>query len=89
MNNRIEIKLNEHLALVAEINPDDNYKEIFVGVEKDGRWCQDLVIVGEGYHYDGDLNTVPNDNYRVLVYGNAKQEDCTDVFTIKKYEEGS
>ena len=86
MAKRIEIEISENMKLVAEINHDP-YKEIMIGVEKDGCWIQDLAIVGKRYHYDMDLNVTFDDGFQVFVYGDAKTEDYTDEFLIDQYEE--
>ena len=87
MTNRIELQISENVKIVAEINPDDDYKEIFIGVEKDGCWEQDLAIVGKPYRYDSDLHVILDDGFRVLVYGHAEMEDYTNEFLIDEYEE--
>ena len=45
-NNRIVIDLG-FAKLVAEKGIDDKYNEIYVGIEKNGVWVQDLAIVRE------------------------------------------
>lgn len=86
MTNRIELQISENVKIVAEVNPDDDYKEIFIGVEENGIWKQDLAMVGKPYCYDGDLHVVLNDGFRVLVYGHAEMEDYTNEFLIDEYE---
>lgn len=87
MTNRIELQISDNTKLVAEINPDPaGYKEIFIGVEENGIWKQDLAIVGKPYRYDSDLHVVLNDGFRVLVYGDAEMEDYTNEFLIDEYE---
>ncbi len=86
MANRIELQISENVKLVAEVNPEAGYKEIFIGVEKDGCWEQDLVIVGKPYSYDSDSHVILNDGFRVLVYGHAEMEDYTNEFLIDEYE---
>lgn len=87
MANRIELQISEDTKIVAEINSEAEYKEIFIGVERKGLWVQDLAMVGKPYHYDGDLNVVLNDGYRVVVYGYAETEDYTNDFLIDEWKE--
>ena len=88
-NNRIVIDLG-FAKLVAEKGIDDKYNEIYVGIEKNGVWVQDLAIVREKYHYEdspnSDLPTVVNeDKFEVLVYANKDDEDYTNKFIIEQY----
>lgn len=89
-NNRIVIDLG-FAKLVAEKGIDDKYNEIYVGVEKNGVWVQDLAIVREKCHYkdshDSDiLPTVVNEGkFEVLVYANKDDEDYTNKFIIEQY----
>ena len=71
--------------IVASINDfDPEYKEIFVGVQTPSGDYQDLVIVGEKYHYSNDSDgPVPDHNtFTVKVYGDSENEDFTEEFTI-------
>ena len=88
MNKRIELEILEGVKIVAEINPDTaGYKEIFIGLEdKNGLWKQDLVMVGKPYHYDDDLEVVLDEGFRVLVYGDAEDENYTHEFMIDEYK---
>ena len=85
---RLEIPLSDGHSLVAEINPDSNYKEIFLSVSnKEKTWLQDLAIVREAYVYE-DLNVVPkSERYEVLVYGDAEKLDYTHRFEIPIFKE--
>ena len=90
---RIRIPLTDNMALVAEKGLDGDYKEIYIGIEKDGIWYQDLAFVRECYHY-GDRQdekgseTIPeHGKYEVAVYADDSQEDYTDIFRIREYEE--
>ena len=88
-NNRIVIDLG-FAKLVAEKGTDDKYNEIYVGIEKNGVWVQDLAVVREKYHYednpDSDMPTVVNeDKFEVLVYANKDDEDYTNKFIIEQY----
>lgn len=89
-NNRIVIDLG-FAKLVAEKGFDDKYNEIYIGIEKNGVWVQDLAIVREKYHYkdihDSDiLPTVVNEGkFEVLVYANKDDEDYTNKFIIEQY----
>ena len=88
-NNRIVIDLG-FAKLVAEKGTDDKYHEIYVGIEKNGVWLQDLAVVREKYHYkdspNSDIPTVVNEGkFEVLVYANKDDEDYTNKFIIEQY----
>ena len=84
--NSVSLPLENGFNLCAEINPDQNYKEIFVGVTNElGDWKQDLAIVRQKYHYDHDLKTVQEDKYEVLVFADKENEDYTHAFTVERY----
>ena len=92
-NNRIEINLGGGLKLVAERNPDSNFdREIFIGLEHNGGWMQDLALVRPEYTWEGEEGNEygnpkwRNDLFEVLVWADRNKEDWTDSFTIKKYE---
>ena len=85
-----EIRVNidgEHM-LIACKNTDNDYKEIFVGIEnKDKVYQQDLAIIGCDYEYDDDLNVnIIPDKYVVKVFSDAKSEDYTHSIRIEKAE---
>lgn len=85
---RIEIALNNDTSLVAEINLDSDYKEIFVSVYKDGGWHQDLAFIRECYEYDDKLNVVPlHGKYEAGIYDDEYNEDYTKLFEIREYTE--
>lgn len=49
-NKKIKIDLG-YAVLTAEKGIDEDYKEVFIGLEdKKGGWLQDLAIVGGKYH---------------------------------------
>ena len=91
-NNRIEINLGGGLKLIADRNMDSNYdREIFIGIEKDGVWVQDLALVRPEYTYEssehneyGDVKW-RNDLFEVLVWGNPYLEDWTNSYQIGLY----
>ena len=92
-NNRIEINLGGGLKLVAERNSDSSYdREIFIGLENNGVWSQDLALVRPEYTYAKDEHNEygsilwRNDLFEVLVWGNPNNEDWTNSFQIGKYE---
>lgn len=88
MAKRIELQISDNTKLVAEINPDPaGYKEIFIGIERDGCWVQDLAVVGKQYHYDDGLIVVLDDGFRVLVYGDSEDENYTNKFLINERRE--
>lgn len=89
MNNKLAIKLPNGDELVAEINPDTDYKEIFVYLKTTDGYEQDLAIVGASYGYPNDSLTpsVINDMFHVYVYGSENDECYTEAFEIRKYKE--
>ena len=94
-NAYLRIRLTDEVFLVAEIDAgsyDMSYKEIFIGLERDGVWFQDLAIVREKYHYEDaacDKSVVVPDHgkYEVLVYSDECCEDYTHKFVINEYSE--
>ena len=88
MNNRIEIDLG-FATLTVNKSVDPNFpKEIYIGLEKDGQWLQDIATVAQGHYYeDGELTY--NEGIRVLVYADKDSEDYTNEFNIGIYKEES
>lgn len=75
-------------ALVAEKGVDNNYREIYLGLEdKNGVWLQDLAIIRQKYHYDEYSNIINEKGINVMVYSDANDEDYTHKFDIDIYEE--
>lgn len=75
-------------ALVAEKGVDNNYREIYLGLEdKNGVWLQDLAIIRQKYHYDEYSNVINEKGINVMVYSDANDEDYTHKFDIDIYEE--
>ena len=70
--------------IIASINEDPEYKEIFVGIQTPSGDYQDLAVIGEDYHYpDNSEGPVPDHNtFTVKVYGDSENEDFTEEFTI-------
>ena len=92
-NNRIEINLGNGLKLVAERNTISDFdREIFIGIEKDGVWTQDLALVRPSYKWKPTLVEYSelewrDDLFDVLVWRNDKDVSFTEEFEIKRYEE--
>ena len=87
---RVSIPLSNGKKLVAEVNPDGDFKEIYIGIEDNGgAWWQDLAIVREDYYWnDDEYGIIPMPGrYEVLVYSDCNNEDWTDSFQIGEYEE--
>lgn len=84
-----KIKIDLGFAtLVAEKGVDNNYREIYLGLEdKNGVWLQDLAIIRQKYHYDEDSNVINEKGINVMVYSDANDEDYTNKFDIDIYEE--
>lgn len=90
-NNRIVIDLG-FAKLVAEKGIDNKYNEVYIGIEKDGVWVQDLAVVRQKYHYKDNPNSdipdvVNEDKFEVLVYADKNDEDYTNRFVIEQYNE--
>ena len=84
-----KIKIDLGFAtLVAEKGVDNNYREIYLGLEdKNGVWLQDLAIISQKYHYDEYSNVINEKGINVMVYSDANDEDYTHKFDIDIYEE--
>lgn len=82
--NKISIPLSNGKHLVAEINDDPDFKEIFIGIEDaDGYWDQSLAIVRERYKYGNNFEYIPMPNkYDVLIYSDCNYDDYKSVFQI-------
>ena len=89
---RIELPVSNGKKIVAEVNPDPDYKEIFIFLESErGEVCQDLAIVGENYMYSDDmypgktvLLPIPGE-YAIRVYADAYDECYTNKFVVGEY----
>ena len=87
-NNRIEIDLG-FATLTVEKSADPNFpREIYVGLEKDGQWLQDIAVVAQRRDYEDDKLAYKK-SIRVLVYADKDSEDYTSAFNIGIHEEES
>lgn len=87
LENKLVIPFGEH-KIVAEKGADHNYNEMFIWIEdKNGVCIQDLVIVGQKYHYDENLDVVQDDSVLVRVFANKDDDDYTNEFDIGVYKE--
>ena len=89
-NNKIVIPLSNGYQLVAERNTDQNHnREIFIGItDSNGVWWQNLAFVGNAYEITNDFKTKWKDEeFEVLVYGEADDEDYTGRFKIGLYHD--
>lgn len=92
MNNRIEIDLGFAKLAVEQGTHPDYPREVYVGLEKNGQWLQDIAIIGQRYHYEEDKsvsNPVYDEGICVLVFGSEHSEDYTEEFNIGIYKEES
>ena len=82
-----KIKIDLGFAtLVAEKGTDNNYHEIFIGIEdKDGVWIQNLAIIGQKYHYTDEGEVVQDKGINLMVYADKDDEDYTNKFIIEQY----
>lgn len=85
MNNRIEIDLG-FATLTVDKSIDPSFPgEIYVGLEKNGQWLQDLVVVTQKNHYEED-KLVYEEGICVKVYADKDNEDYTNEFNIDIYK---
>ncbi len=85
-NEKMKIDLG-YAVLTAEKGIDEDYKEVFVGLEdKEGNWLQDLAIVGGKYHYE-DNKVIQDEGLSVKVYSDVRNEDFTHEFSVDVYKE--
>lgn len=72
---KVAISLGNDFSLVAEVNPDPAYKELFVYLldERNGLVYQDLAVIGEEYY----CGSASPENYSVKVYTDEVDEDWT------------
>lgn len=83
----ISIDLGNGKKLVADVCPEDSYKEIFIGVEgTDGNY-QDLAVVREQYTYEGNKVVPIHNRYSVCVWEDETNDGCTRSIDIKGMED--
>ena len=89
MRKCFDIELLNGYKLFVEQNVDPNFShEIFIGVkDNSGLWHQDLAVVRAGR--DGMAISETTNNFEVLVYSDADDEDYTHRFSIDLYSENS
>lgn len=87
--NKIVIDLDNGLQLVAEKSFDPDFpREISIHLIKEGRWIQDLALVGQHYKIDRkDYTADYSDQFSVKVWGVEFAEDFTEEFLIPLYRE--
>ena len=79
-NKKIKIDLG-FASLVVEAG-NDQMKEVYVGLEDSkGSWFQDLAVIGQQYHIDGD-DIAYEEGIRVRVFDDKDNEDYTHAFDI-------
>ena len=82
MENKIAIPFGEY-KIVAEKGSDPDYSEMFIYIEdENGRCIQDIVIVGQKYHYDENLDIVQDEDIIVRVFADESSEDYTHKIEI-------
>lgn len=92
MGQKIKIDLGHGIKLVADADcVDQDFREIYVYLEKNGVIWQDLAVVGEQYYIPAHSNSIEhvNGEYYVKVWANHLSEDITDEFTIKLFDASS
>lgn len=84
---RIEALLGNGYKIVVERSHDPSFPtEVYVGIEKDGMWIQDLVCVRNAYRVINDKTANP-EAVEMLIYGNAYDEDYTDKIIVDVYKD--
>lgn len=87
MENKVTIPFGEY-KIVAERGMDPDYNEMFIFLEdKNGRCIQDLVIIGQKYHYNENLDVVQDESILVRVFADEHNEDYTHKFNVGVYKE--
>lgn len=83
---RIETLLGNGYKIVVERSHDPNFPtEVYVGIEKNGMWIQDLVCVRNAYKV---INEKTNpEAVEMLIYGDAYTEDYTDKVVVDIYKD--
>ena len=83
--NKIAIDLGyDNLQLIVERNLDPGYNEVFVGLERNGVWVQDLAIVGQQYHYDDDCNEDYTHEFKIDVYHDPEETVTKEAVCVDK-----
>ena len=86
--NKIVIPLSNGYKLIAEQNTGEFDKEIFVGIETPtGAYHQDLVVVRPSYTFNDNDIVFGSDKFEMLIFGDAKREDYTEMVTVPLYHE--
>lgn len=86
--NRIEIDLGSGYKLVVDKSEVEAFRDVYVGVEKDGELWQDLAWIGQNcYCDDRDSIYQIEDEFFVKVFADENREEWTDEFIIKRHEE--
>ena len=86
---KIVIPLNNGFKLVAEQNTDSQFnKEIFIGLEtQSGVYWQDLAIIRPSYSFEGEDVVFGSNEFEMLIFGDADNEDYTHTFTVPLHKE--
>lgn len=86
--NRIEIDLGSGYKLVVDKSEVEAFRDVYVGVEKDGELWQDLAWIGQNCYCDAmDSIYQIEDEFFVKVFADENREEWTDEFIIKRHEE--
>ena len=65
---------------------DSEYREIVIGVMKNGLWTQDIAQVGQNYTYDENDEVKHLEGYNVKVWGDDYNEDYTEEIQVGEWE---
>lgn len=72
--------------IVAERSSDPNYPAVYIGVEQNGEWAQDLVVVEEQYHYDDHCEKVNDGDVSVYLFRDDDIDDYTEKMNINVHK---
>lgn len=79
---RIEVDLCNGVKLVAEVGTGTHFPAIYIGLERNGVWFQDLTFAEQSYDVDGTKIVFNNSTVDVALYGDEHSEDYTQKIRI-------
>ena len=86
--NSFRVDLAEGFKIIVEQNTGDYDKEIFIGVENpSGSYIQDLAIVRPVHTSVEGKIVYSSEEFEVLVYGDAEDDNYTEKFGIRRRKE--
>ena len=85
----IKITLQDGKDLVVSVDPESDYKEIYIGLRgADGTWLQDLACIRPAYNYNEKSDVVSDPNrFDVLLPGPHGMLDVNRTIQFEKTKE--